>query len=78
MTRAEILEWCTANYDIAQGDRFWSGPREYVGIAKVPTLAGPAWMLTVYKEGKCIASCQTPLAFELMLFIDQWLGHERP
>jgi hypothetical protein len=70
VSREDILEWCTANYDIAEGDRFWVAPQAWVGVAKVPTATGPAWMLTAYRDGKCTASAQTDNAFELMIFLD--------
>jgi hypothetical protein len=76
--REYILNWCTASYDIADGDRFWSAPKEFIGIAKVPTATGQAWMLAAYRDGKCLSSQQTAHAFELMLFIDRWLTGQTP
>jgi hypothetical protein len=70
VSREDILEWCTATYDIAEGDRFWVAPKAWVGVAKVPTATGPAWMLTAYRDGKCVSSAQTDNAFELMIFLD--------
>lgn len=76
--REHILNWCTASYDIADGDRFWSAPKAFVGIAKVPTATSQAWMLTAYRDGRCVSSQQTEHAFELMLFIDRWLTGQTP
>lgn len=71
--RQHIYSWATSDYDTAEGDRFWVKPNLCLGIAKVPTSEGSGWMLTAWKDSKCVASLQTTHAFELMVFVDQWL-----